>query len=245
MKIYILSSNKYAHVCSTTIAMLNKYWPDQDITLVGYEDILKLKDLPDDVEVVSLGNQDDFPSWSDALVPFFQKIPEDYFTLLFEDHILMNKVPLDKLEEIEEQFRLNTVQKAMIGGGNTLKFSTKFRDTNLLLLAQGIDYRASLHPAIWKKQYLLKYLKPNMSSWDFEIHNNHEAAFDGAYIVNYDDGFPENPIVYSYLELFNKGIIAINEKAQVLSDQPSSKFFNIEDIKYVWNTIHDCQKDIQ
>ena len=170
MKIYILSSNKYAHVCSTTIAMLNKYWPDQDITLVGYEDILKLKDLPDDVEVVSLGNQNDFPSWSDALVPFFQKTPEDYFTLLFEDHILMNKVPLDKLEEIEEQFRLNTVQKAMIGGGNTLKFSTK---------------------------------------------------------------------------LFNKGIIAINEKAQVLSNQPSSKFFNIEDIKYVWNSIHECQKEIQ
>ena len=244
MKIYLLTSNKYTHVCPVNIHFLNKYWPDQDITLVGYDKVTGLKNLPYNVTIDSLGPQTDFPKWSDALAPYFESIPEDYFVLIFDDHILLNKVDKAKMTIIEEQFRSKKVDKAMIGGGVPLKFSSKYGE-NLLMLPQGVHYRASLHPAVWMKKYLLNYLKPDLTSWDFELKNDPVAMFDGAKIINYNYNYPESPHPFSYLELFNKGIISINEDGDILSSQPSQKFFDKKDIQYIWSESHQYQRELQ
>jgi hypothetical protein len=263
MKIYLLTSNKYTKsLCPINVHFLNKYWPNQDITIVGYEDVLELKELPDNVNVACVGTQADFGStWTNALIPYFKQAKEEYFTLIFDDHILMNQVPLDKIAELEEQFINKKAQKAMIGGGISLDSAKTFEDNkNLLEFAQYIDYRMSLHPAIWSKEYFLKYLKPNLTSWDFELVNDNRARFDGATILNYNYNYPSQPHLYSYLELYTKGqnnIVkltpdiskeliseleqSIKEKKStktadglVVAQQSSARFFNEEDIKYIW-----------
>ena len=245
MKIYVLSSNKYAHICSTNIEMINKYWSNQQIVLLGYEKVLKIKNEWDNVEIVSLGNQSKYSSWSDGLLSFFKDINEKYFTLIFDDHILMNEVNKSKIEELEQQFKTGFADKAMIGGGIPLNFASPLENSNLLLIPQGVHYRSSLHPAIWTKEYFLKYLKPNFSSWDFELKNMKEAMFDGANVINYNYKYPESPHLYSYLELFNKGIISIDDKGNVLSNQPSAKFFDKKDLLYIWKNINKCQKELE
>ncbi len=108
MKIYLLTSNKYTKsICPINIKFLNKYWPNQDVTIVGYEDVLELENLPDNVNVECLGTQEDFGrTWTNALIPFFKKVEEEYFTLIFEDHVLMNEVPTDKIAELEETIKV-------------------------------------------------------------------------------------------------------------------------------------------
>ncbi len=239
MKIYLLTSNKYTKsICPINIKFLNKYWPNQDVTIVGYEDVLELEDLPDNVSVECLGTQEDFGrTWTNALIPFFKKVEEEYFTLIFEDHVLMNEVPTDKIAELEEQLINKKAQKAMIGGGINLKQTKAFEgNQNLVEFSQRAAYRMSLHPAIWRKDYFLKYLSPGMTSWDFEIMNDSKAIYDGAAILNYKYDYPNEPHLYSYLELYTKGnnnIMQIDGNLTV-PDQPSAKYFDAEDIKYIW-----------
>ena len=239
MKLYLLTSNKYtSNVCPVNIHFLNKYWPDRDITIVGYEDVLKLTNLPSNVEVHCLGNQDDYgKSWSNALIPYFENIPEEYFTLIFDDHILMNQVDEEKFKVIEEQFKLKQADKAMIGGGISLREATKLND-NLLIFNQDANYRMSLHPAVWTKEYFLRYLKPDMTSWDFELGNNSRAMLDGATIINYRYDYPNEPHIFSYLELYTKGQINI-DSSSITSNQPSARYFETEDIQYIWKEVKE------
>tara|TARA_R110000782_G_scaffold232072_1_gene318348 strand:+ start:495 stop:1229 length:735 start_codon:yes stop_codon:yes gene_type:complete len=240
MKIYLLTSNKYTkNLCPINVEFLNKYWPNQDVTIVGYEDVLELQDLPDNADVVCVGTQEDYgKTWTNALIPFFKEVKEEYFVLIFDDHILMNKVPIDKISELEEQFINKKAQKAMIGGGIKLENSNTFKENeNLLEFSQHVDYRTSLHPAIWNKEYFLKYLRPNMTSWDFELHNENRARFDGAAILNYKYDYPNEPHLYSYLELYTKGKNNIQQHTDgtlLVPDQPSARFFDSEDITYIW-----------
>lgn len=240
MRIYLLTSNKYTtKICPINLHFLNKYWPGNEVTVVGYEDVLRLKDLPENVDVHCLGNQSSFGrTWTNALIPFFQNVPEDYFALIFDDHILMNDVNLSDINLLEEQFLMKRVDKAMIGGGISLS-SAHHYDENLLIFDQAADYRMSLHPAIWTKNYFLHYLRPNMTSWDFELKN--DAKYDGGKIINLKYLYPQERHPYSYLELYTKGDININERGEVVSAQPSSKFFLQEDIKYIWDNIHNVE----
>ena len=236
MRIYLSTSNKYNVLCPINIHFLNKYWPNQDITLVGYEKVLELQDLPDNVTVHSLGNQADFgKTWTNALIPFFRNAPEEYFVLILDDQVLARPVDQNKMDLIEQYFRFGRAEKAMIGGG--VQFSNGKRIGNgLVEIRQDVAYRTSLHPAIWKKSYFLKHLKPNFTSWDFELKN--EARNDQARILNFDYDYPNEPHPYCNVELYNKGQITINSEGETITNQPSTPFFKKEDLKYMWDEIH-------
>ena len=55
--------------------------------------------------------------WTNALIPYFNSINEEYFALVFDDHILMNHVNQARLSLIIEQFENSKADKAMIMGG--------------------------------------------------------------------------------------------------------------------------------
>tara|TARA_R110002020_G_scaffold275273_2_gene490469 strand:- start:2904 stop:3629 length:726 start_codon:yes stop_codon:yes gene_type:complete len=238
MKIYITACNKYTHICPTALEYLNNHWPNQDITIIGYESVKELKNLPDNVDVEFLGKQQDFgESWTTALIPFFQDVPEDYFVILLEDLIIMNPMDMERIDALENQIRQGNAQKALIGGGLPLSATKDFTE-NLLVFNQDLNYRATLHPAIWNKQYFLKYLKPNMTPWQFEVRNNNAAKYDGANIIANKYVYPEEPHPFSFLNVYTKGKLMITEDGEVLDNQPSSKFFNKEHIKDIWRKIN-------
>jgi len=66
-----------------------------------------------------------------------------------------------------------------------LKFEKK-RTPRILEISQTADYRTTLHPAIWEKNYFLSFLKPGMSPWDFELANMPQSKKDGARIISID-----------------------------------------------------------
>tara|TARA_R110001583_G_scaffold6811_13_gene34374 strand:- start:20178 stop:20912 length:735 start_codon:yes stop_codon:yes gene_type:complete len=244
MKIYVVACDKFTHVCPTTVEFLNKNWPNQDITILGYGAVTSLQGLPENVDIHSLGNEEEYDSsWTTALIPFFENVKEDYFALILEDTILMNPVDSERLSILEEQFISGSASKAMIGGGLFLGDSKRHYDSSgrsYLVFNQSIDYRCSLHPAIWKKDYFLKFLKPNMNPWQFELWNNNFAKHDGAKIINNDYKYPEEPHTYSFLNLYQAGKLTINEEGNIRDQQPSGRFFAKEDLKYIWRKINNA-----
>ena len=103
MKIYVITSNKYTRsLCPPNIHFLNKYWPNQQISIVGYEDVNKLTDLPSNVETVCLGKQNEFGKmWTNALIPYFETVAEDYFVIMLDDHFLLGPVDFSKMNIVE------------------------------------------------------------------------------------------------------------------------------------------------
>jgi len=245
MKVFIVSSNKYAAVVPINLFFLEKYWPEADVTVLGYEGLNEVDGFSPNQEVVILGNQDDFgKSWSSALIPYFEKTKHDYFVILVEDFILMNRVDHNKIRVLEEEIKSGKAQKAVIGGGLDTRYTSRW-ENNLFLYSLGIDYRCTLHPSIWNRDYFLKWLNPGDTIWDFEVKNNEMIKYDGANIIGYEENWPNHLILplYSSLNLYaGKTGLTINEDGKILDDQPSSKYFNVEDTKMIWRWVNETKQ---
>jgi hypothetical protein len=238
MKIFVISSNKYAPITPINVHFLNKHWPGQDISMLGYEAIEALE-FPSNVKKEILGKQSDFgTSWSNALIPFFENVPNTHFIILMDDLILMNDVDPDRMSNLENQVAKGYADKALVGGGIPFSAATKINEKTILF-NQGLNYRATLSPSIWRKEYFLRYLKPNMSTYDFEVRNNTEAARDNARIITDNYIYPETRHPFSFLNLYSKGELLIDADGNVLTNQPSSRFFDKNIIKHIWNIINE------
>ena len=120
----------------------------------------------------------------------------------------------------------------MIGGGIPLNRTSDYED-GLVIFDQDVDYRLSLHPAIWKREYFLKYLKPSMSCWQFELKDNDKAKNDGARIIAHKYSYPEQPHLFSNLNLYHGGEIMLNKDASIKDNQPSKRHFLEEDLRHI------------
>ena len=105
--------------------------------------------------------------WSQTLIPFFEKVEEDYFLLSFEDHFLVKEVPMERLKEGIASIEEGGVDKLFLqndysDGKKGMPFSrikehykgnwyTSTKGKNSLITE-------SLVPAIWKKEFFLKSL---------------------------------------------------------------------------------------
>jgi len=156
--------------------------------------------LPPNFTLVSLGSQEDYGNtWTDALIPFFKEFDEDYFTVLLEDYWLVSPVDMSRLESFELKVRDGLIDRADLGNGVYPHYPYD-EDTGLHIVSQRADYRNSLQPAIWRKEYFMKFLKPGRTPWQFEGIGMNEARNDGAVIAS----LPSPPI-FDYANIFLKG----------------------------------------
>lgn len=165
MKICVTTSDRYHHILPVFFYLYNKYW-GAPFELVGYKK--PECELPDNCTWVSLGEQGDKNNWSTSLRGYFEQQP-DWFVWLMEDTLLKQRV-----REVVDELRLPSYR--MLGtfgvGRKCLTDDLTKRDhTNY---GNGVEahpssrYRLSTQPSIWNKHFLLKYLTPGLSPWDFE-----------------------------------------------------------------------------
>ena len=161
--------------------LFNKYWPNQDVTILGFDDS-SLPILPDNFEYVSLGKQSDFGNyWSDPLIPYIDEVKEDYFVVMMGDFLLSDHVDTERLKLLEDEIISGNADKALLDT-HLSAYTTEYK-TNIRKILQQAPYRTTLHPSIWKKKYFKKYLKPSLTAWDFEVKNMSESKNDGATII--------------------------------------------------------------
>ncbi len=185
MKLYVPTCNQYLHLIKPYSMLMKKYWPNQKVVVLGYDrpDFL----LPVNFDFISLGKQEDFgKSWTNGLIPFFQNLDEHHLMLSLDDMFLIHPVPQWKVNVMEGYVASGTVQKAIIHSHLNNIWGELWEEPNdykMIKIRQNADYRTTIHPSIWNREYLLKYLKPNFTLWQFELSNFAESKRDGATII--------------------------------------------------------------
>lgn len=156
MKIVVTTSDRYHHILPVFFYLYNKYW-GAPFELVGYKK--PECELPDNCTWVSLGEQGDKNNWSTSLRAYFEQQPDEFIWLM-EDTLL--KEPVD-----------NNLCGAVAFTGKVCLtddvIKREHRKDDLIAIAHPASrYRLSTQPSIWNKKYLLQYLTPGLSPWDFE-----------------------------------------------------------------------------
>jgi hypothetical protein len=157
MKIIVTTSDNYHHLLPVFFYLYNKYW-GAPFDLVGHAK--PDCELPDNCTWVSLGEQLGPKSWSTQLRPYFEQQP-DWFVWMMEDTFL--KVQCKNFGEV--------VSGDIKAGRIDLTDDVQKREHHKgFVIKAGINtrYRLSTQPSVWNKEFLLKYLTPSLSPWDFE-----------------------------------------------------------------------------
>ena len=189
MKTYITTSNSYVRLIPEMAARLNRYWPDQDVTILGFD--VAPPEFPKNFKFHSLGVQADFGrSWTDPLKPFFESIDDEYFVLLLDDYFLTAPVDTDKVAFAEARMK-EGVEKFDLSDDRSKEMHSRLGG-GVIESDQKAPYRVSLQAGIWNRRYFLKYLKPSRDAWHFECDGYKEAFNDGAKVL----GFLDAPMKY-------------------------------------------------
>lgn len=181
MKITVTTSNNYLHVIPVFLHLWKKYW-GEPIDLVGYDK--PLYDLPKFVNWVSLGKQGDVKEFSTDLRKYFES-QDQFFIWIMEDTFLkapISYVRLGALKELtshENIGRINLTSETMKQKHKAVK-----EQLGLYENTQDAQYRLSTQPSIWNRDFLLKYLTPGLSPWDFE---KQESTNDGYRILGFKE----------------------------------------------------------
>lgn len=201
MKILVATSDNYSFLLEPFYNLFNIFWPEQHIVFLGF-DKTKVPKLPNNCDFYSLGRQKDFGKiWSDPLIPFLEKLEDEYFVFTVEDVMLLDYVDMDKIKLLEDEIKFNNASKALLDS-HLNKYATPYKK-GLMVMNQTAPYRSSLHPAIWKKEYFMKFLKPGYTAWDFEVLNDEEAKFGGEKIIS----VAQEENLYYTCNVYRKGAI--------------------------------------
>jgi hypothetical protein len=176
--IIITTSNKYLHLLPVFCFLFNKFWWDrQPVTIVGYDP--PQCSLPDNFTFHSLGKQGSVKEFSTDLRRFFEAQP-GWFIWMMEDTFLKAPVNFQLLEVLVLLTKFPTYQETL-GRINLTAEAMKQTNVKLYTSSVGTDihgntqtskYRLSTQPSIWNKKFLLHYLAPGLSPWDFETQHS-------------------------------------------------------------------------
>lgn len=164
--ITVLASNEYLHCLSPFAYLFNKYWSiHQPVRVIRYE--IRPRNLPVNFTNFAIGKQSDF-SWSSGLIKYLNYYEGDLVLLMLEDYFLSQRVNADTVAAMWEQMSRNPqIAKIDLSGDRNKVSSREFND-DLLQIDDEAQFQTSLQAAIWRKDFLLQFLKPDESPWQFE-----------------------------------------------------------------------------
>lgn len=172
MKVICTTSNKYLHLIPVFTYLFNKYFDsEQEVTILGY-DAPKCK-LPDNFWFRSMGKQGDVSEWSTDLRRYFERMPDEWFVWLMDDTFIkrastqIGPPPSFMGIKIGRYDLTNDVQKR-----------DHFVRGELVIAGLHTKYRLSTQPSMWNMEFLLKYLTPGMTPWQFETQDPVNDGWD-------------------------------------------------------------------
>ena len=159
MRKLIITSNKYSFCLEGFQQQANKYWADNEFTILGFRK--PNVELRDNFTYETLGDTfSDNTVWRDALNPYFQNMDDDYFFLAFEDHFLVDNVNIEDFNRAEEILKNDSsVGKVRLLPKYNFTDSIRVNYNNLEDYDEvfykapnvaGIHMQSSLRPSIWR-----------------------------------------------------------------------------------------------
>ena len=189
MNIYISTSDNYLHLLKPFSYLFNKFWSDsQRVFILGYKS--PSFELPDNFKFISMGEQKGIQYWANDLHKFFSSIDDEHFIYSMEDHFILDYVDIKLFEHLKNYLNKDVGRISL-----STQLANKRHDiletienTNIIESDSSIQYRLCTQWSIWNRNFMLEYLKPNMSAWDFELQGFKEPLNDGYRVIGLENG---------------------------------------------------------
>lgn len=181
MKIIVTTSNKYVHLMNEFAQRFNHFWSDREVDVLHYDVVPR--ELPQNFKCVGLGVQPKDKDWCTGLIPYFDALEDDYFTLMLDDYFICEKVDTHLVRQVEQFCEIYMPDKFDLTR-DRMNFPHVYTNWPFLIESKPeARYRSSLQAAIWKKSYFRKFLYPGRTPWQFELVGEKEGFHDGGVIM--------------------------------------------------------------
>jgi len=188
---YIITCDKTNHILNVTIPFLDKYWNiPKEVKILGFGN--PNIELPDGYEFISMKpKQLSIEDWSNDISNVIEKENNEYIIFMLDDFIPTDYVNVNVLEKVYSLIEKdkNIVRCAL---GIDLYVNSPYDiieecdGYDIIQQKQESSYRITTQPSIWKKDYLVSYLKKSTNPWSFETKNK---ANDGYRIIGTKDNY--------------------------------------------------------
>lgn len=180
--IVVSTSDHYAHIVPIFVHLYQKYGGGEPVTIVGYNK--PNLELLEEFEFHSLGKQTGgAENFGTDLSKYFASIDGDHITWLMEDTFLVKDIDWDQyiyalhlLRNDKQIGRVSLTTQNINQYTEVYPFGQK-KNGRVFQTPSKSEYRLSTMPAVWRKEFLLRYLKPNMNPWQFECQDKIEDEF--------------------------------------------------------------------
>ncbi len=196
LKAYIPTCDRFINLIEANLISLERYLPsDIEIIILGYKP--PLCDLSSNVKFISMGEDRGVNYWSTDLRNYFTQIDDEFFLYLNDDGVLVKEVTLQSLKDSYQILKSDVGRLSLTHD----LFSRPHHNINEFFIesTQNSNYRCSTQYSIWNREYLLKYLEPGLTPWQFETNQSQKAKNDGFEILGL-----KNPI-FHFLHLYQRG----------------------------------------
>jgi len=156
----IYSWDKAEILWKTTVAGLNKYWPNIPYPIYF---ITNSKDAPIGTTIKTGPDT----NWGVMMKKALDVIPESVIIWTCEDFWLTGPINNDIIEKYCEYIKGNKADYIKLSPSEEGTIDSWF-DKNLSIIPQGAVYRTSLGPSIWRKSLLQQIIEPTDTIWHFE-----------------------------------------------------------------------------
>lgn len=169
--------------------------------LVAHYDV-QPPSLPPNFETYSIGKQEDF-TWSSGLIAFLKTFPiySDVILLVLEDYFMDTPINWSRIHSLNELMKRHSDIAKVDLTDDRLKVehaTGTYDGIPVVLSENDAPFQTSLQAALWRKDFLLRFLEPSENAWQFEkkgtkrvIEARKAGTFGGGVI-----GTPNHPMHY-------------------------------------------------
>lgn len=179
MKNIVLTSNGYVNVLSGFAYLFNKFYPNQEVTVVRYD--VRPPKLPANFNQFAIGLQSDY-SWSGGLKYYLESIDDEFVMLMLDDYYLDKPVDVSKIDCLRQfiEFNSKVVKIDLTNDRSKVKHDlyedsiltcvTNNGQNEIEMIQSDINapFLASVQAAIWRKDFLIAILNNKDNAWQFE-----------------------------------------------------------------------------
>ena len=196
MEIVVLTSNDYVHALPAFAYLFNKFWDaGQSVKVVRYD--VRPPKLPGNFPNFAIGIQGDY-TWSTGLKKYLHHHTGDLILLMLEDYFLSQPVNVKRVEMLW-QLMNNHPEIAKIDLTDDRLKVAHFEYNNFMVQSdENALFQTSLQAAIWRKDFLTRFLSDNENPWQFEKNGTRRVIkarkagdFDGVIL-----GCKKPPVAY-------------------------------------------------
>jgi len=174
-------------------------------------------------------------TWSECLINALIKIQTPLVLYLQEDYFIESHVQYDIINDFAD-LMLSDYSIKHIGlthFGSNPPYSLFKKDNRLMEISKNSKYRISTQAALWDKETLLSYLKPEENGWMFEIFGTKRASKrNDLFLTANQDYFNfQSGLIIEYIHTgiikgkWNKGIPRLFEENNINIDFSKRGFY--------------------